>query len=82
MKKKIIIHVSHTEISRDARILKEIKSIKNSFKDYKVFALGIKTNKNNSINNKNIIKNSIDFNLLSKKIFFLPTIIRKILNFL
>lgn len=78
MKKKIIIHVSHTEISRDTRILKEIKSIKNSFKDYKVFALGIKTNKNNSINKKNILKNSIDFNLLSKKFFFLPTIIRKI----
>lgn len=79
MKKKIIIHISHTDISRDSRILKEIKSLKNSFSNYKIFSLGIRSAKKQQINKRNIIKDSINFNLISKKIFFLPNILKKII---
>ena len=69
--KKFIIHISHTDISRDSRIIKEINEIKNYFPQYKVLGIGIK--KKNEISQNQIIsfkKNLLNISLQSKKFFF------------
>jgi glycosyltransferase involved in cell wall biosynthesis len=81
--KKSIFHISHTDIPRDPRIIKELKVLKNYFFNYNLFAIGIKKKSkfNNRINNLNNIKD-LSVKLITKKIIFLPQFIIYFLNYL
>ena len=80
--KKSIIHISHTDITRDARIIRELNDIKNQFFNYNIYAIGI--NKKSQLNNK---KNQLKFiqdlsiSLITSKLFFFPEFIRHFLSF-
>lgn len=75
---KKILHLSHTEIPHDSRILKEMDSAcKNG---YKVYGIGIKLDEST----KPIVNNKLKIttlNLLSKKLKLLPDPIRHLLTF-
>ena len=78
-----ILHLSHTNISSDSRILKEMTSIKNYKKNLKVFGLGI--NRVEFGNTKNLIEQDLEINdlaLFTNKIKFLPKFIKRIIIFI
>ena len=71
-----ILHLTHTDINSDSRILKEMQSISTYSSKYKVSGIGVtldeeqhKTKKDNEIDIYSI-------NLISRKWRFLPTILR------
>lgn len=76
---KKILHLSHTEIPYDSRILKEMESAYNN--GYEVYGIGIEQNENNIpiVNNKFQVTT---LNLFSKKLKFLPKSLRHSLTFL
>ena len=79
---KNILHISHTDINHDNRILKEINSI-SKLPNSNVFGLGIKLNENTveqKIEKENI--EIITLNLFTKKLIFFPKTIRHPLIFL
>lgn len=65
-----VLHISHSDISQDSRILKELKSLKNNFKKYNFIAIGIK-NKIFNIKKKKNLKINIIYTKLLQIIFFL-----------
>ena len=79
---KNILHISHTDINHDNRILKEINSI-SKLPNSNVFGLGIKLNENTveqKIEKENI--EIITLNLFTKKLIFFPKTLRHPLIFL
>ena len=40
--KNSIFHISHTDIRRDSRIVKELKVVSDEFTNYEIYAIGIK----------------------------------------
>ncbi len=75
---KKILHLSHTDIKSDSRILKEIESLVSVKQDYIVSSIGITLDEGSYATN---IKNH-DYRglkLVSKKIRFLPKIIKHML---
>jgi hypothetical protein len=81
--KKSIFHISHTDILRDPRILRELKVLKNYFFYYNFFFIGIKkkTKFNNRINSLSNIKN-LSVKLITKKIIFIPKFIIYFFNYI
>lgn len=69
---KIILHLTHTDVMQDSRILKEISAIA-SIRDVKIRAIGLRE-KNGAINNKKLGKDVeiYTLNLLSDLFNFLP----------
>lgn len=82
--KRSIFHLSHTDISRDSRILKELDVIKEKFHNYNIFIIGIK--RKSSFNNIRLnLKGVKDLSvsLVTKKtFFFLPRAIIHLLNYI
>lgn len=81
MTKHKVLHISHTDIRFDSRILKEISVLELS-SQHEVLAMGIVDNESlgyTSNHNKSMIKS---FHLLSKKLKFLPRPIRYFFNYL
>lgn len=75
-----IIHISHTDIRYDSRILKQIKVLSNLNK--KVIAIGVNSNElDESVHTSNNY-NIITLKLLTKKLNFLPRLLRHGFNFL
>ena len=75
--KKFILHISHTDISRDSRILKEMNEIKSNFPEFNVLGIGIKKNYTFSQNKTTLFKKDLlNLTIQSKKIFFLPKFFR------
>ena len=81
--KNSIFHISHTDIRRDSRIIKELKVISNEFVNCDIFAIGIKR-----VSHLNNIKLSLSkvqdlsISLITKKFFFIPKSILYFLNYL
>lgn len=81
--KQSIFHISHTDISRDSRIIKELESIKDEFFNYDIYAIGIKK-KFKLDNKKNQLQGIKDLSifLITKKLLFFPIIIVHFLNYI
>ncbi len=81
--KQSIFHISHTDISRDSRIIKELESIKDEFFNYEIYAIGIKK-KFKLDNKKNQLQGIKDLSifLITKKLLFFPIIIVHFLNYI
>ncbi len=72
-----ILHLTHTDINCDSRILKEMISVANSNSNYTVEGIGIERNeKRDSSTNKKIIIHSLK--LKSRGWKKLPNLIKKI----
>ena len=81
--KKSIVHISHTDVARDARILKEMNVIKNFFPQFEVKGIGIKQNTQVSQNKlMTIKKNLFNISIKAKKIHYLPKLIKFFLIYL
>jgi len=81
--KQSIFHISHTDIPRDPRILRELKVLKYHFFNYNFFAIGIK--KNTKFNNKKIDLSKIEYSrveLVTKNIKFIPKSIVYFFNYI
>ena len=81
--KQSIFHISHTDISKDSRIIKELESIKDEFFNYEIYAIGIKK-KFKLDNKKNQLQGIKDLSifLITKKLLFFPIIIVHFLNYI
>ena len=67
-----ILHISHTNIETDSRILKEIKGL-SKYKNYYVTAIGIfDSNESKPINSLNNNIRVVSLKIFSKKLNFLP----------
>ena len=67
---KKILHLSHTDIRTDSRILKELKAL--TIAGYSVFAIGVELNEN-VIRDKNVAGIDIKtIKIWSKQLTFLP----------
>jgi hypothetical protein len=74
---KTIVHISHTDVVRDSRIIKEIAALEENLPQYKVIGIGIKQNQKTSQNKLMTVKKNIfSISLKAKKITFLPKFIR------
>ena len=71
--KQSIFHISHTDLRRDSRIIKELENIKDEFFNYEIYAIGIKK-KFKLDNKKNQLQGikDLSISLITKKIFFFP----------
>ena len=78
-----IIHISHSNIKWDNRILKELEALSTLDKVY-LYALGINFSEGQPImksNPKNVVIESINlWSLALKKFFFVPSIVRHFIN--
>ena len=81
--KQSIFHISHTDIRRDSRIIKELESIKDEFFNYDIYAIGIKKKfkLNNKKNQLQGIKD-LSISLTTKKLLFFPKIVVHFLNYI
>ncbi len=77
---KNILHLSHTDIRYDARIIKEMYAISNEFGDSEIQGIGIELDEKNKISNLANELDIVSLNLKSKKIKFLPKVIRHLLT--
>lgn len=75
MKKKSL-HISHTDVGSDSRILKEMKALACS--NYQVSALGIKTDEGAALTNIDFEADISSINLKSRNIKILPRTLRHI----
>lgn len=75
-----ILHLSHTEIPYDSRIIKEIDAALSA--GYDVASIGIKLNERPNSGNDNKRFNNTSLILYSKKFKYIPKIIRHILTFI
>lgn len=78
---KTLLHLSHTDIRKDARILKELHSLQ-IFSEFKLFAIGLKLNEEKNLGEKDLKAKIYSINLLTKLFRFLPRPIRYLLNFI
>ena len=81
LNKNLILHISHTDIRYDSRILKELKSLQ-ILKDKTINALGIedRINKNKKYNSNEFKIETV--HLKSKSLLFIPRIFLYFLNFI
>ena len=81
LNKKLILHISHTDIRYDSRILKELKSLQ-LLKDKTINALGIedRINKNKKYNSNELKIDTV--HLKSKSLLFIPRVFLYFLNFI
>lgn len=77
---KTILHLSHTDIRCDSRILKELASLE-IFSDYEICALGLKLNEGASMSDKDLNPSVHSLRLCTKIFDFLPRPLRYLLNF-
>jgi glycosyltransferase involved in cell wall biosynthesis len=80
--KQSIFHISHTDIRRDSRIIKQLESIKDEFFNYDIYAIGIKK-KFKLTNKKNQLRGIKDLSILliAKKLLF-PKIVVHFFNYI
>ena len=81
--KNSIFHISHTDIRRDSRIVKELKVVSDEFTNYEIYAIGIK--KDSDLFNIKLSLSGVkdlSISLITKKIFFLPRLIMYYFNYL
>ncbi len=76
-----IAHLSHTDIASDARILKELESLRAQFVNCKIFGIGISRD---DFRNKTVIKDVdlISLRIKSRNLSLIPASLRHILTFL
>jgi glycosyltransferase involved in cell wall biosynthesis len=81
--KQSIFHISHTDIRRDSRIIKELESIRDEFFNYDIYAIGIKKKfkLNNKKNQLQGIKD-LSISLITKKLLFFPKIVMHFFNYI
>ena len=75
-----ILHLSHTDISNDSRILKSMKAAED--RGYKVFGIGVRLNEGNSASSYFDEEKIVSLELFFKKLSFLPKVIRYSLIYL
>lgn len=79
---KKILHISHTDIRSDSRILKEMNSILNGYKDCRLLGIGIQYAENQHRTNLDDNLDIYSIDLKSRKWRFLPTVIRHFISLL
>ena len=74
-----ILHFTHTNISLDNRILKELNSLVKVYKDMVIHGYGVDVHENNiTMKNKLDSKNFTLLKIFSSKIIFLPFVLKYI----
>ena len=74
---KTIAHISHTDVARDNRIIKEITALEKNLPQFKFVGIGIKQNKEISRNKlMTVKKNILSISLEAKKITIFPKFVR------
>lgn len=75
---KNIIHLSHTDIRYDSRIIKEMLALSKAYPSYRIQGLGIELSENEDLKASETSKSLeiLSFNLKAKKIRFIPKPIR------
>lgn len=77
-----IVHLTHTDIRYDNRILKELECLA-TVKDYEISAIGINQDEGAAMNDTASISNKLRIlDLKAKKIKFLPRVLRHLLVFI
>lgn len=71
-----ILHLTHTDINSDSRILKEMNSIVNAYSDIKVSGIGVRLNEESHKVKENKKLEIYSITLQSRNWKFLPTVIR------
>lgn len=74
-----ILHLSHTDIKKDNRILKEMLAVK-AIKHAKIYGIGVELDETNVSHSTSLDKSISTLKLRSKKFKFLPKIFRYSLN--
>lgn len=75
-----ILHLTHTDINSDSRILKEMHSLRESDENYIVSGIGVSLNKDSKTINKVEKLTIYSIDLKSRKYTFLPRIVRHIIS--
>ena len=75
-----ILHLSHTDILHDSRILKSMKAAEE--RGYKVFGIGVRLNEGSNASNYFDQEKVVSLELFFKKLSFLPKVIRYSLIYL
>lgn len=76
-----ILHISHTDINKDNRIIKEMLAVK-SLDNLKVYGIGVELDESNISHSTSLDKSISTLQLKTKKLKLLPRFIRYFLNFL
>ena len=77
-----IVHLTHTDIRYDNRILKELECLKMNC-DFDLCGIGINYNEGSAINDTSLLTNNlIAITLRTKRIKFIPRSIKHILVFI
>lgn len=76
---KIILHVSHTDIRRDSRILKQLDALE-ELTEYKLVAIGVEANEGASSSPKHLSTRIFAIRLYTEILRFLPRPFRYTLN--
>ncbi len=82
MSYKNILHLSHTDIRYDARIIKEMYALSVEFRDSKILGIGIELDENNKVSELASELDIVSLNLKSKRIKFIPKAVRHLLTML
>ena len=80
MSYKNILHLSHTDIRYDARIIKEMYALSNEFSDSKIQGIGIELDEKNKVSELASELDIVSLNLKSKRIKFIPRAVRHLLT--
>jgi len=75
-----ILHLTHTDINSDSRILKEMHTIAKQYKIYNVQGIGVSSHENASATNNMGDLEIYSIELKSRKYTFLPRVIRHMLS--
>lgn len=80
MKNKIkVLHITHTSVYEDSRILKEIEALSDT-NLYEVYSIGVAAKKGGAKTLNKVVGKVKTLALISKKFTFLPTFLRHALN--
>ena len=75
-----ILHLTHTDINSDSRILKEMQSIEKNYKIYKVKGIGASSHENSNATNSLGSLEIYSIDLKSRRYTLLPRVIRHIIS--
>jgi glycosyltransferase involved in cell wall biosynthesis len=78
--KPVILHITHTDIRSDSRILKELEAL-TTFENYKILGLGFELDEGAATNLDQRKYEVITRKLYTRKLRFLPRFLRYALNF-
>lgn len=75
-----VLHLSHTDIRYDSRILKEMTALAQSSHDYRLYGIGISMDEGNALSSQARALEIHSLEINSKNLTYLPKIVRHILT--